>query len=1085
MVALTSAEYTVGCTSYSKSMTETTRFRMHPAPSRTEHPVHWQTQQETYVAPSLTNARRTSTPTAWPGVHIVQLVCQAGREVKVLINGGLQTPGELDPRYPMVVCLVVESGAEAPVDPQVLMTHEWGVPGLPGGLSTNLRLARTPLVPVTMAAPVANCIVLPTPAEVSTETWMLEVITTQGVSNETKTTTRVLGGARRALEWLVGVMQDLARFLQEQGLPAKADPVWEQLPAATLQSVQVGMGLFAQDAGKGFEVELGGKPSQETRASLQFKPRQGTTLASRFKVQVDCAADASRKTLFAYERPLTAEFARPFLESAGALPQDLSAALATIRTLLTNNAANIDVTNTRDTILANVRPGGPADIFLRNAFDQTARPETTPASLLRILPHSLQYTSIQMQEEQPPEGTTQEVEKEFATLLSLIRGSVQSSLRNLRDRGALKLVQSYDVDAIPPDWFPLRREGEGLVRRAVADYVDSMVLSGLVPNDVALGLGAFVPDAFSMDLSVVGTRQDILKKLGLQLENESVAALAAFAEFVVYEVLAGTEQLQRSGSPSTERLRIRQNLIESAVLHAQQRSAAAANILRETVGRPARERLLPGAPEFLGRRGGLDALFALRHLPCWSLQTIPEASLWTSACARSATTFAESLARLGSRGLALSPVEFPFMPTQSLGFFPASVSGESIHVGVGSARLAHLQRSQMAVSQGKKTASGWDLMLQSAMQAVGRLFELSGMWLAPGQSRQDEKVVQGVALANVFLASSRPTLKFFSAQLPSSNYGDIADQLRLSDGPDVVESGMLVRSTWGARMLDREFVEAPDSSLPGLSDYLSKLSLGSVWTSGTKSFFVPYGIGMASPPGKTSNPIVSETRIWILPALRCLEKMTASRGQSAARVEVRLKELRRATPHSTSTSEFQHPYIVRMTRNADREVIEVPVVLGEAFLSPAFAAALRGMPGIRGAVEWVWSQEYAGFAGEVEGLADQVRATMFSIERIFQALQLVLTQAQTSLSHFPDVVFALPESVDEQHVMRMISIAFGALRSASSLQCRIVQATRAGVDLEEETWKAVEGMAEALQQQNVKVAPLSEVALLLVGARLL
>ena len=180
--------------------------------------------------------------------------------------------------------------------------------------------------------------------------------------------------------------------------------------------------------------------------------------------------------------------------------------------------------------------------------------------------------------------------------------------------------------------------------------------------------------------------------------------------------------------------------------------------------------------------------------------------------------------------------------------------------------------------------------------------------------------------------------------------------------------------------------------------------------------------------------------------------------------------------------------MVEMSRGGDQErtTITIPV----ASVKSVPLDFNLGGSGIRAAVEWLWDEPKSSTWSEdlenMEEMAENVRCAMFSIERILQGLQLALSQAAAQSAYFPDLEVAIPQSAaaDESLWTKMVCAACGAVRSVSTLQfrtLRVVQTDAAGVssDVPVQVWDELGWWKQGLQDQQVRVSPLAEMALLL------
>lgn len=1062
---------------------------LHAGPSL-DYPVHWQTSTETFVAPRLGSERRSGDETSYVNLNIVQVVYKGGSEFGVIVNGGQLAPDRvasfrLNNRVPVAVCLVLEPGAEAPVAPRVVSRYDWGKGESVSG--RNIEVATQDLVPMRMADETVSCVLLPAPTALERKQWVLTTV--KDVGGTKSITKKVLGTAYQAILKLTAEFERLKPMLQLSSDERSAE--FERDGAAKSDFNRI-MGLLALQNG----VFVGGEAptsfSYATTLELAQSGTEGLFARLGFEVQaVDPESDPGApqfKTLLSHAPP--AQVNPPAFERVKDDFERLENAAAELRAVVQSlDSDQGDIAARKDAIAENIDK---VLATLRLEFSSATESPSAEAKLVRILPQRLRYVNPQI-------GTLINNEKdqkeraEYEDLLKALRESFsQVSSKVATWSEAIHLVQSYKGTKSEPEQKVPRESaktgGSFQVWKAYYSYVDCMVFSGIPPADVALGLGPFVPRDFGLEAPAESA--GFLRKLGLSSDHESLAAAAAFAEVVVYEVLDQIGDLQKLSSDARGRATIRERIIESAVWKAQQRATAASVAIPQALGAVQQRRISAGSTQFLGRRGGLDAVFFLRHLACW--KRVQAGARWTSKCVQSATAFAKSLGVIGSAGssLKLSPVQLPFMPTQSLGFFPVELSAQMITEGIAGARLDHLQKAQMlqsALKTDKNALTMWDAIMQSGLQAVGRMHALSECLVNSRRDSKDPSVQRCISVCNILIASSRPTLKLLASSLPPGAWANIEDQLRLPSIPTVTDSTPLLQSTWGARMLDRSFELGPEktSSVELIAARLSKMSVQ--WT-GARSFFVPYGAAAAAKVSRTSDPVVSESRVWTEGVLQSLDSMVNSAllSGSTGAFHIRLATLRSAQPSISVSAAYRHPFVVSMTQERG---VEIPVALVRA--APLKESLPSNLVGIKSAVEWLWNNRSAEELSELEAVAEALRATMFNAERMFQGLQLALTQSGDALVdlvvHVPFLAGTDAEQLRwRQHVVRTLAVSFGMLSSVSARRPSLVRVMvkNSQGDLEEmdDALKAsVVEFKKALQQQSVRVAPLAEMSAVLLG----
>ena len=137
-----------------------------------------------------------------------------------------------------------------------------------------------------------------------------------------------------------------------------------------------------------------------------------------------------------------------------------------------------------------------------------------------------------------------------------------------------------------------------------------------------------------------------------------------------------------------------------------------------------------------------------------------------------------------------------------------------------------------------------------------------------------------------------------------------------------------------------------------------------------------------------------------------------------------------------------------------------------------------------------WEAPTSDKVDAVGRILEDVRATMYNVDRIFQALQLVVSQSGTDGIRsvevlFPQVRQAGTEATWSFHLVRMLGAAFGALSNVTSRQPEAVHLrVEGGAGVSPGVYDSALELVQTLRSQRgaVKVAPLCEVAAMLLGA---
>ena len=716
---------------------------------------------------------------------------------------------------------------------------------------------------------------------------------------------------------------------------------------------------------------------------------------------------------------------------------------------------------------------------------------------VRVLSHAVTPVRMQARRATTAERTerTEDVDAQAAMILKAAfeRCALAHTSPPASEVGGLRLMQVYEgVVGLPEGSVEMISAAAAAAPRPATvpyhvvprrQYPNLHQMSGLLPAGAALAVDSFVPAAFDAGRLTIlrgSPTNSFLKRLGLPDSNDAIVACAAFAELVCYEAMVMYNASDPFQEKHMQTLETRIRLVDSAVRKVQVRFAAASAMLKRLAESTATARPKSGDLMFSTVAGGLDALLCLRHLPAWtSTATNATSSDWGRSHLVSMSNLAGAMATLAGAGtrLKVNPMEFPFMCTQSLSYLPSKLKSTLVDAGITAAPLRSLQEGiavrqhRLHVGRPRMTdpVDTSEVMRMTAMQSLARVASL--ITTETQMTPTPESVPRRKSVGTLMVLCAQPSLMAgppgatTSFGLPDRAADSLKDQFTLPTMPSGKFNPLLLRGTWGVRCLDRDFVpsvpiDENESDIYRITSSLSKVSLehafdssGSKDVSSRRRFLVPYGAGIAAPPGYAVNPLVSQQRVWMGAGNDALRAALRGPAGSALTATLRLSQVdKRWTGIDPiggglrQIPEFVHPHIVTLERNPASTVafsVVVPVVgmplrrSREAYVDRVGANMAIGARALFDGVA-----DPAVFPGSDEN-AEHTRALMFNAERIYQALQLVAAQLPEKATKLPDVTIEWGDLAENtavanadttaQLLQRAVFLAFGMLINVANL----------------------------------------------------
>ena len=578
-----------------------------------------------------------------------------------------------------------------------------------------------------------------------------------------------------------------------------------------------------------------------------------------------------------------------------------------------------------------------------------------------------------------------------------------------RNRGPLRSVAWYATGNLPASAVPLgdawsvgdveEDESAPKVPRTASELParrNAFATSAVLPLAAATCIGAFRPSEALAESNVrariggggaLAPQVDALTRLGLKHTPEAMAALLAFSDLIVHECLRP--------DPSG---RARNDPIDSAVRRAQRHALAAAKLLRNMYAATERtERLFlrETDPLFVTALGGRAALVCVRHLPCWVLahhmeqkqldaqpaentraraegrapRDLSDRPLWSRACRDSASAFTEALRRLGQLDRSpVHPVAFPLLPLQALLTWPESIAPKATHgTPLGEHRLRLAQNGAAVASELSATTA--HTQLYAARLSVARAARLGQALKLPDIEQRDVAALLAYARPAAVRAGEVEALLGLHARRADLDrlLGSAAINAARQPPPG---AGERLERVWASRALDTyarwRHEEASRGADADVAGALAALSLQPSGADAPQTFYAPFGTSPSASPLAGVNPGIAEARVWTRHTGWDVD------GTLLGAREVQLV-LKPCTPYDgvlvdekRGRTAHSHPHTFTLTPPSGERaewLLTVPVSL-EPF-------------------------------GATGALVDALRRTMFTAERLCQALQCAAAHGAT------------------------------------------------------------------------------------------
>lgn len=562
--------------------------------------------------------------------------------------------------------------------------------------------------------------------------------------------------------------------------------------------------------------------------------------------------------------------------------------------------------------------------------------------------------------------------------------------------------------------------------------IDGFCTSGTAPLAVQTSLGAFLPVGATTESearAALGSEKpaDALTRLGLRHTPETEAAMRAFADLVVHEVMHDRLNERRAGMQrGTGPLG---DPIDSSVRRAQRQAYHAARLLRSmyvATERTTQMFIRESDPLFVTAQGGRAALVCVRHLPCWMLSatrlrivdatdaTFAEAARaeWPQQCRESASRFCEALARLAKLDKSpVHPVAMPFMALQSLWMWPREISVARVQ---GTPLIERQRQQTFESTQSMLIPKGVEVQRHAARQSLARVRALHA---ALTEADLQEVAARGsVRDVIATMVAARPVMVLTSD-------GDLAQEALLDDATRnelLQETALVVPSTgsttpdalargWARRAMDTYTswrLEAAgrggeggggERTIQDVATALARLSVGGgdggqgVSTT-TQRFYVPFGMSVGASPLAGNNLCVSEMRVWTRGFLWQPVSSSSGFAETTMSVDVNVAQ---CTPHSRvlfgRAAAHVHPYVLVLEQSDDdsvASVIQLPVCFDEALDWPSgVVQPLASLNALLTA-----SSVSALLRTPHAGRTDRARCIMFTAERLWQTLLLAVAR---------------------------------------------------------------------------------------------
>jgi len=618
--------------------------------------------------------------------------------------------------------------------------------------------------------------------------------------------------------------------------------------------------------------------------------------------------------------------------------------------------------------------------------------------------------------------------------------------------------------------------------------LDSIRMTPLYPVGVACSLGAFesadgvterAVKLANNERAITGDAADIFKRLGIDHEPESIAALAAFSDLVVH-MCAGSAAPFDGGFGLS---------VESCIVRAMQHAQHAASFVNEVCVKPDLHFAGKGDLRFYTMKGGQAAALAVRHLPCWQALRSTGSSTWSTTCRKSAAKFATMLARIATGSLAAHPTTFPFMATQALWTWPASVKPPEA-LTLQSAALEDLRRRAAVDDSGSFAKRADHAQFVAAKQSLRRVdvaIEALGI-------DSDSRAAHGIRRSIVLSRPSISVGEWSSAgykRLLSSLPDGLDKQKELADrrtiDPAMSRASWARRSvgefsTWHTSRDDKEVAAAKENGgVDGAIDAMARLAINSA-SKPLVRYHVPFGILPGRSPLSAIHLAFGETQVWLSATQAVLRSDVPNDEPDSVDMRINMSlcvpldaSIALAEPPArTSAKPATEPLLI-VRQGTD---VTVPVCVNAYDDIDADTEAAEGAnSGVNSDV----STRLAATIEDVRRAAvnpaidrpDRYRCIVYSTERIWQALTLAVA-AEAGV-----VEIVIPDNLSEEHTKRLLAasiLACGLLpRSlgAKPLRPRIASSNPSVND----TWVAeMRGRMQQAMEGGLVVASLSEMA---------